>query len=139
MSSIRRKVFLRNNITNKYVEDDRKENEVCRSNPRNLIEDKMEEKKSAKERVIEKMNIAMDIKNNAIKKSIERIQQIDGKIIANFEVSGLPAKEKSSGLVSHNDSYKTIKKIFNDLGEFSEYAEGFFNKSDEEIISFIKK
>lgn len=99
----------------------------------------MEEKKTAKERVIDKFNIALDLKKGAIKKSIERVEMIDDKIQANFEVSGLPAKEKSSGLVSYNDSYKTIKKIFNDVDEFSEYTKEFFNKSDKDFISFIKE
>lgn len=91
--------------------------------------------KSAKERVKEKFDIASDIKDAKIKTSIRNVELVDGKLKADFDISGLPADKKSS----FESSYKSIPKIFNDFDEFSLYAKAFFSKTDEELIKLCKE
>lgn len=60
----------------------------------------------------------------------------DGKITANFCINGLPKLKNADDFSS---SYVTIPKIFDDMDDFSEYAEGFLSKSDEDLIALSKE
>ena len=95
--------------------------------------------KTAKERVKEKFDLAADIKQSKIETSIYHIKNVDGKITADFEISGVPVDKKSKDNGYYESSHKNIPKIFNDFDEFSSYAKDFFSKSDEEIISLCKQ
>jgi len=94
----------------------------------------------AKSRVQEKFNLAKDVKESKIKTSIYRVEKIDQKFKADFEISGLPVdKSHKSETISYDERNKTIPKIFNTVEEFAEYTKEFFNKSDEEIIKMCKE
>ena len=94
-----------------------------------------EDMKTAKERVREKFNLAKDLKKNKISTSI-RIKEVDGKVMADVDIEGLPTKPQKNGLVE--SSYKHFTKIFDSFDEFTKYAKNFFGKSDEEIIQIAK-
>jgi len=94
--------------------------------------------KTAKERVIEKFNLAEDIRGAKIKTSIYRVEHIDGKYKADFEINGLP-REKTNKTFDYPDTSKTIPKIFNNPSEFTTYTEKFFSMSDEDIINLCKE
>lgn len=96
--------------------------------------------KEAIKKVQDKFDLAGDVKNAKIKTSIYRVEQIDGKFKADFEISGLPGKKGgNNSMPSYEDRNKTIPKIFNTVGEFTAYAEKFFAMSDEEIIKLCKE
>lgn len=99
----------------------------------------MKTTKSPKERVQEKFDLASDIKESKITTKIYRVESVDGKITADFEINGLPVDkaEKESGM-AYESSHKTIPKIFNNFDEFSKYAKAFFSKSDDEIKKLAK-
>lgn len=94
----------------------------------------------AKERVTKKFDLAKDVKEAKIKTSIYRVEQIDGKYKADFEISGLPVnKSQKSSSFDYDSTHKTIPKIFNSIDEFTAYTKEFFGKSDEEIIKLCKE
>jgi hypothetical protein len=98
-----------------------------------------ETKKSAKERVKEKFDIAADMKKSKIDASIGNVEKADGKIKANFSISGLPTKsQKGSSLISSDSSYRNFTKIFDDFDDFAAYAKEFLDKSDEDLIAMSK-
>ena len=82
----------------------------------------MEEEKSAKERVEEKFNLAADLKKSKTEKRIDSVEIIDGKIKANFSVSG-----KTGGSIE--STYQNYPKIFDDFDDFAEYAKAFLTKN----------
>lgn len=96
-----------------------------------------DEKKSAKERVEEKFNLAKDIKDSKVDVTANSIKMLDGKVSANFEISGLPTG-KGDGPMSYNDSHRTIQKIFDDMEDCCDYMTEIFAKSDEELIKLCK-
>jgi hypothetical protein len=95
------------------------------------MEDKMMDKSAMKEKMKGKMNAVLeDVEAAEISKSIDSIKQTDGKITADFCVSGLPTDEKqakkSNMPTVYESSYRRYPKIFDSWKEFSEYAEEFF-------------
>ena len=92
--------------------------------------------KDVKIKVARKLDFAEDIRETKIQTSIGNVKKIDGKISASFEISGLPQKNKNN---SYSDSYKSIPKIFDTIEQFTEYANKFFNSSDDEIIKICKE
>jgi len=96
------------------------------------------DKKELKEKVRSKLNLAKDIKQNKISKSIYEVKLVDGKIQARFELSGIPPKKSSkSDLIE--SGFKSFPKIFNNIEDFSEYAIEFFNADTEKIIQEIQE
>lgn len=94
---------------------------------------------TAKDRVREKLakaggdSVSKDLKDALIRNTINSVEKTDGKITANFSVDGIPTGKENM------HSYRTIPKIFDTWEQFSEYANNFFNMSDEEIIELCKK
>lgn len=88
-----------------------------------------------KQRVASKLNLTADLKDARIQTSVNDVKKVDGKISAQFSVSGLPTK-KENGFYS--DSYKSFPKIFDTIEDFAKYATTFFNASDEQIIKICK-
>lgn len=76
--------------------------------------------------------VGSDLKQSKIRQRINGVELIDGKLKAEFSVSGLPAKNDFSG------SYRDFTKIFDDFGQFSEYSSKFFAMSDKEIQSLCE-
>jgi len=96
------------------------------------------DKKELKEKVRSKLNLAEDIKQNKISKSIYEVKLVDGKIQARFELSGIPPK-KSSKSDFIESGFKSFTKIFDNIEDFSEYAIEFFNADPEEIVQEIQE
>ena len=63
----------------------------------------------AKERVKAKLSVRADLKESKIRSRINGIEKIDGKLKADFSVSGLPTFKES-----YQDSYRDLTKIFDD-------------------------
>lgn len=66
-----------------------------------------------------------DFKESKVETRIENIKQIDGKIMAQFYVNGLPPKKGE-----YSDSCHNWAKIFDVWADFSAYAQKFFESED---------
>lgn len=97
-----------------------------------------ESSESPRQRVVNKLSnpssLSNDIKEAKIRTSISNIEKTDGKFTANFSITGLPRKKDD-----YDSSYISFPKIFDDWDGFEEFAESFFNKSDDELISLAKE
>jgi hypothetical protein len=80
--------------------------------------------------------VGKDMRESKVKQRINNIEKVDGKISANFSVSGLPHKEKEG---MYPDSYRDWPKIFNDVPQFTQYAEKFLGATDEELIKICNE
>ena len=87
-----------------------------------------------------KDELAEDISKSKIRRRLDDIAQVDGKLKAEFCLDGLPAKkEKGNGPMSDYDmSHKRWTKIFDSWKEFSKYGESFFTVEPEELIKMAK-
>jgi len=88
----------------------------------------MEKKEEVKEKVKSKFKSAVekDLTEAKIDKEIYNVKMTDGKVSAEFSVSGLPVKkEKNNSLVTESN-YRRWQKIFDDCDSFSDYAKEFF-------------
>lgn len=92
-----------------------------------------------KARVKGKFESAYNTEQPEIKRSIGYTELIDGKIKADFEISGLPTKDKDSESGMYYDgTHKRIPKIFDTVEEYADHAKDFFKMSDEEIKKLAK-
>lgn len=93
--------------------------------------------KTVKENLRSKLSaVGTDLKQSKIRQRINGVELIDGKLKAEFSVSGLPTSGKNDDYMG---SYRDFTKIFDDFGQFSEYSSKFFAMSDKEIESLCKK
>ena len=79
-------------------------------------------------------SVGADLKESKVKQRVTGVELIDGKLKAEFSVSGLPMKKED-----YSSSYRDFPKIFDDFGQFSEYAGKFFAMSDKEISALCEK
>lgn len=66
-----------------------------------------------------------DFKDAKINTRIEGVKFVDGKVTAQFYVSGLSAKKNK-----YSDSYRDWPKIFDTWGDFATYAQKFFENEE---------
>ena len=89
-----------------------------------------------KEAVKGKLNfgssITKDIQESKVKVRIEGVEKVDGKIKANYYISGLPTKKENES------SSQDIPKIFNSINEFSTYTKKMFGMDDDDIVKMIR-
>lgn len=78
-------------------------------------------------------SVGRDLKESKVKQRINGVEMIDGKLKADFSVSGLPMKKED-----YSRSYRDFTKIFDDFSQFSAYSGNFFAMTDEELISLCK-
>lgn len=94
----------------------------------------MENKDEIKKKVAHKLNLAEDLKNQ-MQLEINSVKKTDGKIMASFCIKGI----KRKGGDNYAMSYDEYKKIFNNMDEFTEYANKFFNLTEEEVNNIYNK
>jgi len=77
-------------------------------------------------------SLKTDFKDAKITTRIDSVTKVDGKILANYSVSGLPTKKNE-----YSDSYRNWQKIFDDWSSFNAYTEKFFD-SEEFLLNEAK-
>lgn len=82
--------------------------------------------KDYKSIVAQKLNLKDEIAKSKVKKTIDGVQIIDGKITAEFNIES-PKNSKKMELSGID--YNRYKKIFNNFEEFADYSKNFLQGS----------
>jgi|SRR3990167_3954846 len=79
--------------------------------------------KEVKTRMRERLSsVSDDIRQSKVKTRLTNVEKVDGKLSANFSISGLPSKKDN-----YSETYRDIPKIFDDWTALYSYAGTFFN------------